>query len=378
MNWKILLVDDDKNSVQPLLDEIMDAFSGYEPKVYGFQEAKEKFSDFAPQVLILDIFQGRAFHEGNAAGKPIYNELLEGHFCPVIIYSAFPEEMDQEQGLDNPFVQRVKKGSGSEKEVIDHLRSFAPHVEALQEFRDDIAQRVASALKVVAPFAFQSSPDQEMRKQYLVRASKRYVAAYIDQPSSDSGGSLAPWEHYICPALGNTPLTGDILHKRKDEERAPNTFRVALTPSCDLVVDGDRKAKVDKVLAAKCEDITVFLKDIGLSPGTKEATIRDKIPRFLTQGYCQSCVPLPALPGVFPQMTIQLKSLELIPFESIGTDNQCEYERVASVDSPFREMITWAYLQICGRPGLPDRDCTSWSTDIAKEATKVWEGARTP
>lgn len=332
---------------------------------------------FAPHVLILDIFRGRHFHGGDAEGRAIYHELWDRHFCPVIVYSALLEEMEEEQGTEHPFVRYVQKGSGSERAVIDHLRDYEPHVEALQAFRDEIAQRMASALKVVAPFAFQSSPDQEMRKQYLVRASKRYIAAYFDQPSADSGQGLAPWEHYIYPALGNTPLTGDILQNRKDEERAPDTFRVVLTPSCDLVVDGDRKAKVDKVLAAKCEDITAFLKDIGLSPGTKEATIRDKIPRFLTQGYCQSCVPLPALPGVFPQMTIQLKSLELIPFESIGTGNYCEYERVASVDSPFREMITWAYLQISGRPGLPDRDCTSWSADIVKEATRVWGGPQT-
>ena len=63
-------------------------------------------------------------------------------------------------------------------------------------------------------------------------------------------------------------------------------------------------------------------------------------------------------------MTAELKRLQLIDLKLIGENDECEYCRVASVDSPFREMITWAYLQVTGRPGLPDRDFDDWADHI--------------
>jgi hypothetical protein len=30
------------------------------------------------------------------------------------------------------------------------------------------------------------------------------------------------------------------------------------------------------------------------------------------------------------------------------------------MDSPFREQLTWAYLEIAGRIGVPDRNMANW------------------
>jgi hypothetical protein len=45
--------------------------------------------------------------------------------------------------------------------------------------------------------------------------------------------------------------------------------------------------------------------------------------------------------------------------------------RVASVDSPFREQIAWAFVQIAGRPALPDRDLESWVQEIREQISGV-------
>ena len=62
-------------------------------------------------------------------------------------------------------------------------------------------------------------------------------------------------------------------------------------------------------------------------------------------------------------MMADLRDLEIIPIGDIGVDNK-PFLRVASIDSPFREMVAWAYLHTACRPGLPDRDFKAWRDEI--------------
>lgn len=83
----------------------------------------------------------------------------------------------------------------------------------------------------------------------------------------------------------------------------------------------------------------------------------------LTQGYYKGMIPLPSLERKIPSMAADLRALELIRLADIGASDK-PLLRIASIDSPFRELVSWAYLQIACRPGLPDRDYDSWCEDI--------------
>jgi len=61
-------------------------------------------------------------------------------------------------------------------------------------------------------------------------------------------------------------------------------------------------------------------------------------------------------------MAADLRQLELISFDKIS--EEAEFVRVASMDSPFRELISWAYMQTGCRPGLPDRNLDDWCDEI--------------
>jgi CTP synthase len=63
-------------------------------------------------------------------------------------------------------------------------------------------------------------------------------------------------------------------------------------------------------------------------------------------------------------MSAHLRDLELIPADEIGDGDPAKFVRAASVDSPFREQIAWAFVQIAGRPAVPDRDLESWIEEI--------------
>ena len=97
--------------------------------------------------------------------------------------------------------------------------------------------------------------------------------------------------------------------------------------------------------------------------GSGNGPHRDRLRKaVLTQGFYQSVIMVPALSGAIPPMAANLKDLQLIPIGDIGSGKA--YERVASVDSPFKETIAWAYLQIACRPGLPERDLDAWALEV--------------
>ena len=132
-----------------------------------------------------------------------------------------------------------------------------------------------------------------------------------------------------------------------------------------------------QVLVARCAPIDEILLDINLIASTKEKRLKGGIDSFLTRGHGTFCVPLPGLAGIVPQMAANLKCLELIELGKIENNNESEYLRVVSIDSPFREMITWAYVQVTGRPGLPDRDIERWVEDVwAVVATERTKGGK--
>ena len=178
--------------------------------------------------------------------------------------------------------------------------------------------------------------------------------------------TLASWEQYLCPPVCENIQLGDILRSAdktdKNGEPVPALFRVVLTPSCDLVTSENRKPKAPNVLVAKCCSVKdgldrTELKDMG------EKKLKERLPSILTRGYFEAVIPFPGLKGRIPTMAANLRDLELIPINEIS-DSDGQFHRVASVDSPFRELIAWAYMQIAGRPGLPDRDFASWADEI--------------
>ncbi|MFI4893994.1 MAG: hypothetical protein ACIAQ0_11240, partial [Phycisphaerales bacterium JB058] len=179
---------------------------------------------------------------------------------------------------------------------------------------------------------------------------------------------LVSWEQYLIPPIGDSPLSADLLRTRGAAAEDPASYRLLLTPSCDLV----RGRSTECVLLAKCLPGHQLVETMSLS--LKDNKRLDSVDRFrkgaLTPGVCDGFVALPKFPGVFPFLTANLKDLEVVPYTAIvppeGTD--AEYDRIASIDSPFREQIAWAYLTTAARPGMPDRDLNAWAESVLSDA----------
>lgn len=356
---RVLFIDDQPESIETLIAEIKDEIEVTE-RIIDFHEAESVLRCFTPDIVILDIFRGVAVPNGDTAGLKNFRFIWDECFCPIVVYSARPDDIC-DQIEDHPFVKRVQKGSGSESKVVSCIQKFIPHVEALNGVKNDIRQHVNREFRIIAPLVFANITDEEERRAFFRRAVRRRVAAMMDEPS---GETIACWEQYLYPAAGSNLLTGDIIKKCGTTQTDPADHYIVLTPSCDLVNNGTRKPKVDEVLTARCTHNREILSDISVSPNTNRDKLTVKIRSFLTRGFGYTYLALPGLPGFIPAMLANLKDLELIKLNKIGNDNHSQYRRIASVDSPFREMVTWAYIQITGRPGLPNRNFDKWAEEI--------------
>jgi len=363
LKLRILIVDDEIKSVEPLQAELKklpetDVF------IVGFDTVDKAIEDHEPHIVVLDLAKGTPADQ-DAPGLGTYEHIWQKKFCPLVFYTAVPELLGEEDlRLKHPFVKTEKKGSGSEERVINHIRGFERHVSALDETSKEIRRALNRALKEVAPRVFKNVIGEAEISDALIRSARRRLAAGMDEELSSGGPNLRSWEHYLCPPIITRHLlTGDILRERSGQRDDPSHYAVVLTPSCDLVSGNGRKPKVEKVLVAKCATVVRLLEDLNLDVKTKKERCRERLLPMLRQGYGNSCLPLPELPGEFPTMAVDFRRLELIELGAIG-DGRKEYVRVASVDNPFRELVAWAYILNAARLGLPDRDFDSWVEEI--------------
>jgi len=326
-----------------------------------FAEAEKQINAFVPDVVILDLKQDGGFrpeYTGNETMGFIWNS----RFCPVIIYSAFPEALASGDWGNHPFVKIVKKGKDSEKAVETELKNLNNHIEALNVTQKHIQNSLNMQVKEVAPQVFAQETDPEKQKDGVLRSARRRLAASMDTPE----GNLASWEGYIYPPFPEQIYLGDLLQLKGTPNDNPSNFRLVLTASCDLVTG---HSKVKKVLVAECVTVKVgvdkILAKLQLC-GTDRGWLLEKLNKLvLSQGYYMEYVPMPKLTNKIPLMWVDLKKLNLIPIENIGPEK--DYIRIASLDNPFRNFISWAYLQSACRPGLPDRDFISWRDEIKSE-----------
>ena len=350
---KILFIDDDAESVedarQCIIDAIPDTVS---LDVSNFEDANPRITSFQPDIVVLDL---TVEPNDPSEGFTVHDFIWKTRFCPIIVYSAFTERYE-DQYPKHPFIEVVKKGSGSDQRVLEAVQKLQPQIDSLQMTEAEVRNCLAVSMREVAPLAFREISDVNQRMEVIRRSGRRRIAALMDEPLPNEA-AIAAWEQYIYPPISSDdPQLGDILKTADGDANDSASFRVVLTPSCDMV---SSRPKVKEVLVAKCCAMSDALTSVGMGGVKNSDRIQERI---LTPGYLQSIIPFPKLEGVIPTMAADLRELELVKFEDIVSNRN--FTRVASIDSPFRELVAWAYMQISCRPGLPNRNTTAWADEI--------------
>ena len=364
---KILFIENEPEVILEASKLLSDG--GETCEVCGFSDCESALSLFQPDILVLDLMAG--IDPGDvSAGNAAYGSICEKRFRPIIVYSANPELFS----IEHPLIYRVKKGRGSPAEVKRAVEGFTPCITSINTVKDTMDDILQKTLREVIPYFWENGTAPLIPVEDL---AKRRIAATLDMQSCGRQ-KIAPWEQYIVPPLGEFLLSGDILLECGADKYNPASYRLVLTPSCDMVLhpgtgDSAPKAKVSEVLCAKCESPDIFLKQAFIGVKDNESSKMNALQSLLSQGYYKEFIPISGLDRFFPPMVANLKSLELIKYENIKNDESGVFRRFVSVDSPFREQMTWAFLHTGCRPGAPDRDTETWAKQyiISKPATET-------
>ena len=319
----ILIVEDDQTVVDTVREFLQTEEPTWKLEEVNFEDVKEKLMSYQTDAIVLDIFKGDK--ELNIPeGENVYDYLWKKYFRPVVVFSAGIEVSRMEE-IDHPFVKIIKKSEENYDSIIEALRMD-------------------------------------------------------DSPNGDT--YLDSWEQYIFPPIPGNCLLGDVVMKSGGSKSKPSDFRVILSPSCDLVKRPEPKIK--KILVAKCCSVVDGLNKSNKKNMKNSNNSVKTIQEILTRGYENSVVPLPKLRGIIPSMFVDMKDLELVPWKKIGDkeesgpwkdvsneeESETKYYRVASIDSPFREMISQVYQSVSIRLGLPDRNFKSWAEEFSNELPK--------
>ena len=373
---RVLLIDDEEAVRTALKHEIEEraAPNGDGQKwtiqSQGFDRVKEALVSFRPDVVVLDLIEGQIPGE-TVSGNQSFVEIRDNWFCPVVVHTGFADNRDFEE---HPQVVQVTKGMGSEEQVLAELQGFIPVARMIRSVHEDFDGRIREALRdSVQTLSDQiDTGDDDSMELILPRAVRRQVAARVDLAAS-AGANVHAWERFLVPPLGNDLLTADLLRRSDASCTDPAAFRLILTPSCDLVRSGNRKPRVDRVLVARCEPLRKLGK-MELSSG-KPLTAQQKksLRPMLTEGLIGEHLIVPEFRNHVPLMVANLKRLEFVDWDGVDLggggsgagEQEAEWVRAASTDSPFRELAVWAYLRVTGRPGIPEIDVDRWINDIS-------------
>ena len=368
MSYHILIIEDDKAMIKSLKLTIRERLGPVRLSSSGFSNAKDKVASLRPDAVVMDMFEDTL--QSTVKAEATWDYIWDVHFCPVVVHSA-REEPDFLKGKHHPFAHYEPKGKDSQERVANRLKLFCAHIDCLRVFGDEVTQRASESLRHVSALIWKETTNDNERKDILVRVTRRRLAASLDSPAHGAK-ALKALEQFIYPPLEASLLTGDILQVIAANQKQAKSYRVVLTPSCDLVVADDR-FPVEDVLVACCIPVTDA--EIVRRCNLREAKPKDlpqKLGRKLREDSRIDMVVLPALQGVWPAMVLDLKRLEIIQRSKIALNSPRNVDalhvRVASMDSPFRERLAWRYITTCGRPGLPEMDQEALEKDVTAAA----------
>jgi len=372
---KALFVDEDVTKVAGAMTAL--ERDGWQCVHCTFNDAQEQARTSLPDLLVLDLMDGGPEDDAQGkAGNAVFKAMQSEAFCPVIVYSANPTLLNN-TAAPSPLIALVQKGTGAHGRIKDAVTRLLPAVEAVTSVRRDVRRALEESLKQFLPrfIGEKSGVTVTGDAKTYVYLARRRVAAMLDEMTAD-GGKLQVWEQYLYPALGDFPLLGDLLRVDNGDTADPSVYRLVLTPSCDSDASGGREPKVKRILVARCTGVANVVAREFQTPNSNklaEKTERRLIDA-LTEGIGESAIPLPGIPGVFPDMCADLKTLELLDYSTDGKTifrriggRTVTFRRIASVDSPFREQIAWNYQRVACRPGMPDRDIGAWAGPVAKQ-----------
>lgn len=372
MSANILIIEDDNDFAQALKIKIEETIQHANVVIKEFTSGLEELTKLDPDVVILDVFKGEPQYDMRE-GLKVRDAIWRTLFVPLVFASASRPDAVVEMAKNHPLVRFVFKGeSGAIGKIAGHVPRFSKYGAGIKKIRRTLYSAAETttqkALTDTAPHILNDSVEPEKGLSLLESTARRRLAALTRLEAEENHEEIFSWEQYIYPPVADHLLTGDILRAATGPIDKPTSFCVVLTPSCDLA-----NQKVKNILVAHCVSMQDYWTSCSLPYKNNDKNIK-RISANLNDAQSSGYKPLPKYSDLIPHMAISLRELELLTISEgakAKSADGVEYARVVSLDSPFREQLLWAYLEIAGRPGLPNRDMKTWIGDILNHLAEL-------
>ncbi len=371
--WRILVVDDELD-VGETISALLESYtplSDARPITTRFEKSFDNAVDLLANeifdILVLDIRGESSVTPTEEAGIEVFNEIRRRRFIPIVFYTALP---DVSVGISNaPFVQTVSKIA---EEPFADLRVAIENIisSGLPNLLRSISSHLDEVERVfMADFVENNWPSLVERPEDLSYLLSRRLSVSFDEGAEGLAQELGlvelttradvvhPTRYYVQPPHSNSRM-GDILAAPSSTEEnaaksvdADERLYVVLTPSCDLVLrSGKMKARM--VVLAECLSLVGF-KEYQDWKSARSSGNEKRLRKLLTsrpKGQEDRYFYLPAAWNV-PDIVVDLQSVTSIPCDELES-----YRKIASLDSPFAEALSYQFNRYMGRVGTPDLD----------------------
>jgi CheY-like chemotaxis protein len=355
---KIIVVDDDAE-VRRQAGESLEIMGGGADVVLegSFSEGLRRIETESCDVAVLDLrnMGDKATQADPEAGNRVAESIRKHRFVPIVFYTALPTNV-LDMG-DTPFVAVVPKTEGVlrlREEVETMLATGVPQAtRAVDEHVDAVRRDFLWEFSTASWGRLRHSLDANALSYLLARrlAASLSVSG-MESVNAGLGPLLAAEEYggahphffYVLPPVERGLQFGDVVKEKQ-------TYYVVLSATCDLVSSRKRKAKADRVLLGRCKRVSTqpeYKKAKGDSSKKGRRDLLGVMRNNANGRQKDRCFFLP------PALDVPALLLDLQELQSEKLSGVKKLERIASMDSPFAEMLTSQLSRYYGRVGAPD------------------------
>lgn len=361
--WRILVIDDDPEICEQV-KEFIEATNGENPEnTYSvftetdFDKSLDLLESHRIDFVILDVRGNdipleQDIDMNEESGIKTLNQIKNRRFVPIIFYTGLAHKVKE---LETPLVRVLGKGVElpeliSEVEKIlstgipDLNRALIRHVEEQQ--RNYMWEFVANNYENFGDTDDKASLAYMLARRLAISLSGSGIESFIKELGETAEikvdeNKVHPMQYYVFPPLENpNQLAGDIFKEKNGDD-----YYVLLTPSCDLVL-----CKAEWLLMSKCTrlvdspEYNKWLED-GKDKNLKKLLMNNR------DGQRERFFFLPGA-LTLPDLIVDLQQLSTVSPATL-TEN---YDRIASLDSPYSEALLEKFSRFFGRLGTPDLD----------------------
>lgn len=359
MDWHVLVVDDDTDACRQI-EEYLNVLQvrGDRFRVTSIQDfgaALELIERQRFDLIILDVFRGPAGEAASSEdGRRVLTELQKRQFIPVVFYTALPSSVED---LRSRVIEIVAKDDGLKNLEATITRYLELGLLRLNRaFSDHVAKVFRDYLWEFLPRHWDSIVEGQDATSLAYILCRR-LAASLEGRGADTLASAIrgerevrkaekahPMQCYVIPPVDDGYRAGDIMQKRADQ-----TYWIIVSPSCDFV-----QHKAHYALVCWCKPLVEFeeYQDWAQNPedhglrGRLEALLKNNPQRKQKDRYRF----LPSAASL-PSLLVDMQRARAVLLHELR-----DYDKIASLDAPFREDIVGQFSRFYSRIGSPDLD----------------------